>query len=35
MDVFSDEEQRQNLIKSVQKVLDEAIDLEEQGDATI
>ncbi|WP_318429419.1 TyeA family type III secretion system gatekeeper subunit [Photobacterium leiognathi] len=35
IDVFSDEEQRQNLIKSVQKVLDEAIDLEEQGDATI
>lgn len=30
IDVFNDEEQRQNLIQSVQKALDEAIDLEEE-----
>ena len=30
IDVFNDEEQRQNLIKAVQKALDEAIDLEEE-----
>ncbi|MEZ8196771.1 TyeA family type III secretion system gatekeeper subunit [Vibrio cortegadensis] len=30
IDVFNDEEQRQNLIQAVQKVLDEAIDLEEE-----
>ncbi|MDF5415326.1 TyeA family type III secretion system gatekeeper subunit, partial [Vibrio parahaemolyticus] len=29
IDVFADEEQRQNLIQAVQKALDEAIDLEE------
>ena len=30
IDVFNDEEQRQNLIQAVQKALDEAIDLEEE-----
>ncbi|HDU8599454.1 TPA: TyeA family type III secretion system gatekeeper subunit [Vibrio alginolyticus] len=30
IDVFADEEQRQNLIQAVQKVLDEAIDIEEE-----
>ena len=30
IDVFTDEEQRQNLIQAVQKALDEAIDLEEE-----
>ncbi|MEZ8012438.1 TyeA family type III secretion system gatekeeper subunit [Vibrio sp. 10N.222.54.F12] len=30
IDVFNDEEQRQNLIQAIQKVLDEAIDLEEE-----
>ncbi|MDG2624832.1 TyeA family type III secretion system gatekeeper subunit [Vibrio parahaemolyticus] len=30
IDVFADEEQRQNLIQAVQKALDEAIDLEEE-----
>jgi type III secretion system TyeA family effector delivery regulator len=30
IDVFNDEEQRQNLIVAVQKALDEAIDLEEE-----
>lgn len=30
IDVFSDEEQRQNLIQAVQKALDEAIDIEEE-----
>ncbi|MCR9364263.1 TyeA family type III secretion system gatekeeper subunit [Vibrio antiquarius] len=30
IDVFADEEQRQNLIQAVQKALDEAIDIEEE-----
>ncbi|HGY9615945.1 TyeA family type III secretion system gatekeeper subunit [Vibrio harveyi] len=30
IDVFNDEEQRQNVIQAVQKALDEAIDLEEE-----
>ena len=30
IDVFADEEQRQNLIHAVQKALDEAIDIEEE-----
>ncbi|AYO20392.1 TyeA family type III secretion system gatekeeper subunit [Vibrio owensii] len=30
IDVFNDEEQRQNLIQAVQKALDDAIDLEEE-----
>ncbi|ELC9520125.1 TyeA family type III secretion system gatekeeper subunit [Vibrio alginolyticus] len=30
IDVFVDEEQRQNLIQAVQKALDEAIDIEEE-----
>ncbi|EKO3816924.1 TyeA family type III secretion system gatekeeper subunit [Vibrio harveyi] len=30
IDVFNDEEQRQNLIQAAQKALDEAIDLEEE-----
>ncbi|MDG2738344.1 TyeA family type III secretion system gatekeeper subunit [Vibrio parahaemolyticus] len=30
IDVFADDEQRQNLIQAVQKALDEAIDLEEE-----
>ncbi len=30
IDVFADEEQRQNLIQAVQKTLDEAIDIEEE-----
>ena len=30
IDVFNDEEQRQNLIQAVQKALDEAIDLEDE-----
>ncbi|ENQ8700926.1 TyeA family type III secretion system gatekeeper subunit [Vibrio harveyi] len=30
IDVFNDEEQRQNLIQAVQKALDEVIDLEEE-----
>ncbi|MGI3022426.1 TyeA family type III secretion system gatekeeper subunit [Vibrio alginolyticus] len=31
IDVFADEEQRQNLIQAVQKALDEAIDIEEEA----
>ncbi|ELH9640090.1 protein tyeA [Vibrio alginolyticus] len=30
IDVFADDEQRQNLIQAVQKALDEAIDIEEE-----
>ncbi|MEF1300095.1 TyeA family type III secretion system gatekeeper subunit, partial [Vibrio parahaemolyticus] len=30
VDVFADDEQRQNLIQAAQKALDEAIDLEEE-----
>lgn len=30
IEVFADEEQRQNLIQAVQKALDEAIDIEEE-----
>ncbi|HHF3085552.1 TyeA family type III secretion system gatekeeper subunit [Vibrio diabolicus] len=30
IDVFADEEQRQNLIQAAQKALDEAIDIEEE-----
>ncbi|ELB2781483.1 TyeA family type III secretion system gatekeeper subunit [Vibrio alginolyticus] len=33
IDVFADEEQRQNLIQAVQKALDEAIDIEEEEEA--